>query len=409
MNRGSAASAIAVLDITGYFVLGAVNLIASEPGAADPLSMLLFGAAVAAFSVMGALLVRRVPGNRVGTLLLATGTAQVLGTGLLLVAGLGESAAPPWPGAAVMAAFGDVAYTAPFLIALIGVPLVFPDGHLPSPRFRWAVGATLVGMAFAALAGLVALIPGLSDPGSVGAVLGLLTVGPIIFGFCGAGVATWIRFRHGGPVQRQQVKWLLAVAGLAVVAFPPALILGSSESPLALAFWAIAFLAYLALPVVIGVAILRYRLYEIDRIISRTIGYAVVTVTLAVVFAGANLLFQAVLTPLTGGNTVAVAASTLAVAALFQPLRQRVRQATGRRFNRSYYDAERTVAAFTTQLREEVDLESLGADVRTVVARTVAPATIGLWIRPALVEPGPGGRGVPGGRGQARERRRRDA
>ncbi len=211
-------------------------------------------------------------------------------------------------------------------------------------------------------------------------LLELATVGSIVFGLGAAGIAIWARFQRGDRVQRQQVKWLLAVAGVAAFAFPPALIRGSSESWLALLFWAIGFLAYLALPVAIGIAILRYHLYEIDRIVSRTIGYAVVTFTMAIVFAGANLLFQALLTPLIGGNTVAVAASTLVVAALFQPLRRRVERSVGHGFNRSRYDAERTVAAFTAQMRDEVDLDSLAADVRNVVARTVAPATIGLWL-----------------------------
>ncbi len=132
---------------------------------------------------------------------------------------------------------------------------------------------------------------------------------------------------------------------------------------------------------------LRYRLYEIDRIISRTIGYAILTATLAVVFALAILLFEAVLAPLTGGNTVSVAASTLVVAALFQPLRRRIQRVVDRRFNRARHDAEQTVATFRAQLRDEVDLDALGSDVRGVVARTVAPVTVGLWIRPADSKP----------------------
>jgi hypothetical protein len=145
--------------------------------------------------------------------------------------------------------------------------------------------------------------------------------------------------------------------------------------------------AFLALLIAIGIAITRYHLYDIDRIVSRTIGYAVVTVTLAVIFAGAIVAFEAVLASLTAGSTMAVAASTLLVAALFQPLRRRVQALVDRRFNRARYDAERTVSAFAAQLRDEVDLESLGADVLEVVAQTVAPASVGLWIRPSRVGP----------------------
>ena len=342
----------------------------------------MFGAVVVAFSMMGALLIRRVPENRIGALLLATGTAQTASMAVLTYAGLGGSATPPWPGAAIAATFGDVAYIAPWVIALIGVPLVFPDGRLPSRRFRLVVWVTGGGMVSLLLGAPASMIPGLADLGLVVSVLALVAN---VFGLGGAVAAVWARFRRGDPVQRQQVKWLLAVAGVAAIAFPSALAFGSSESFVALAFWLIAFLAYLTLPVAIGIAVLRYRLYEIDRIISRTIGYAVVTLSLAVTFGGAILVFQVVLAPLTGGNTVAVAASTLVVAALFQPLRQRVQAVVDRRFNRARYDAERIVAAFASQLRDEVDLGNLSGDVLLVVARTVAPATVGLWLR----EPAP--------------------
>ena len=134
-------------------------------------------------------------------------------------------------------------------------------------------------------------------------------------------------------------------------------------------------------PLTMGVAILRYRLYDIDRVISRTVAYATVTAILATVFVGGILLFQAVLSSLIRGNSVAVAGSTLVVAALFQPLRRRIQSRVDRRFNRARYDAERTVAAFSERLRNDVDLESLGADVQGVVAQTVAPVSMALWMR----------------------------
>lgn len=386
MSRGTVAMVLAVGSCLGYAVLGVIGLVATGPEPADPVSMLLFGAAVAAFSAMGALLIRRVPANAVGTLLLATAVAQTAGLGLLTYGGLGGSAAPPWPGAAVVAAFGDVWYTAPFVIALIGVPLLFPDGRLPSPRFRWVVRVTAAGMALQGLVGLASLVHGPAVLDLIAGVLTGLSVAAIVFGVVGAGVAISTRFRRGTVVQRQQVKWLLAVASVAAVAFPAALILGSSQEFLALGCWAIGFLAYLALPVAIGLAILRYHLYEIDRIISRTIGYAVVTVTLAAVFSGAILVFQALLAPLTGGNTLAVAGSTLVVAALFQPLRGRVQRTVDHRFNRARYHAELTVAAFVTQLRDEVDLDSLNEDVMAAVAQSVAPATVSVWLRRSGIE-----------------------
>ena len=136
-----------------------------------------------------------------------------------------------------------------------------------------------------------------------------------------------------------------------------------------------------SLPIVIAIAILRYRLYDIDRIISRTVSYGAVTGILALVFVGTILVSQTVLSSFFRGNSVAVAASTLVVAALFQPLRRRVQSVVDRRFNRSRYDAERTVAAFSGRLREEVALEDVSAAIRTVVAQTVAPTAVGLWMR----------------------------
>jgi hypothetical protein len=384
MKRGMVALALAIVDIAGYAVLSVIVLLNFGPELADPVSTVMFGAVVAAFSLMGALLIRRVPENRIGALLLATGTAQTASIAVLTYAGLGGSAVPAWPVAAIAATFGDAAYIAPWVIALIGVPLVFPDGRLPSRRFRWVVWVTGAGMVSLLLGAPASMIPGLADLGPVVSALALVAN---VFGLGGAVAAVWVRFRRGDPVQRQQVKWLLAVAGVATIAFPSALAFGSSESFVALAFWLVAFLAYLALPVAIGIAVLRYRLYEIDRIISRTIGYAVVTVTLAVTFGGAILLFQALLAPLTGGDTLAVAASTLVAAALFQPLRRRVQTVVDRRFNRARYDAERTAAAFAAQLRDEVDLRNLSGDVLQVVAQTVAPATVALWLRRSEVEP----------------------
>jgi hypothetical protein len=383
MKRGTAALALAILDIVGYAILGSIAF--SGPGS-DP-AIPLFWGAVVAYSSMGALLIRRVPANRIGALLLAAGTALTAGNVLLAYGSVGASAAPPWPGAAIVSVLGDVWYTAPFVIALVGVPLVFPDGRLPSRRFRWVVWVTVAGTVLMALGGLAPLIPGLTDTDAIVTTLMLLSVLAIIFGIVGAGVAIWVRFRRGDPVERQQVKWLLADAGVAVVAFPLAMLSGSSQALLALAFWAIGALAYLGLPVSIGIAVLRYRLYEIDRLVSRTIGYLIVTATLAVVFVGGILLFEAVLVPVTGGNTLGVAASTLVAAALFGPLRRRVQRVVDRRFNRSRYDAEWAVAAFAAQLRGDVDLESVSADVLDVVNRTVAPATAGLWIRRSGVEP----------------------
>jgi membrane protein implicated in regulation of membrane protease activity len=173
-------------------------------------------------------------------------------------------------------------------------------------------------------------------------------------------------------VERQQLRWV--AASLVLVA--AAVTLGVFTS-----VWLPAEIAFPMVPVAVAIAVLRYRLYEIDRIISRTIAYASLTGILVVVFAGAILVFQAVLAPLTNGNTVAVAASTLIVAALFQPIRRPLQEKVDRRFNRARYDADRTLASFAGALREDVDLQRLGTDIRSTVDQTVQPTFVSLWLR----------------------------
>ncbi len=277
---------------------------------------------------------------------------------------------PPWPGSALARTVGDALFYYPVLIALVGVPLVFPDGRLPSPRFRWVVLLMIVCM--------IAWI--------IGAVFRTDELGPVVListlvSFGGAATAITLRFRRGNPVQRQQVKWLAAVVLLAAIVFPTGFLLFNDFYDLSVALNVIGVGALFALPVVIGVAILRYRLYDIDRIISRTVSWAVVTGTLAAVFAGAVISLQAALAGFTQGQTLAVAASTLVAFALFQPVRRRVQAAVDRRFNRARYDGERTAAAFADRLRDQVDLPMLAADLDATVRRAIAPATLGLWLR----------------------------
>ena len=170
-----------------------------------------------------------------------------------------------------------------------------------------------------------------------------------------------VRYRRGDGIERLQVRWLAAAVALCLVGFAAGMVelrVRTEAGPLASTL--IAYAGILAMPIAIGIAITRYRLYEIDRIISRTIGYALVTGVLVLVFVGGVLGLQAALEPLTGGNTIAVAASTLIVAALFQPLRRRIQRAVDRRFDRARYDGQKVVDAFGRQLRDEVDLDRLG-------------------------------------------------
>jgi hypothetical protein len=332
---------------------------------------LLFVAGIASFVGVGALLVSRIPTNPIGGLLLAAGTASVAATLVGTYADLGTIQVPPWPGSQQARTIGDALFVYPILIALVLVPLVFPDGRLPSPRFRWVVAITFAGMAAWGLGAVFAM---------QGADIVVLIATPVSFG--GAVTAVTLRFRRGDPVQRQQIKWFATIVILAAIVIPLGAFFSNDYKDLASFFISVGILALFALPVVIGIAILRYRLYEIDRIISRTVSWAVVTGMLVAVFGGAVIALQAALAGFTGqGQTLAVAGSTLLAFALFQPIRQRVQRVVDRRFNRGRYDAERTTAAFAERLRDVVDLPTLATDLDATVRSAIAPSSIGLWLR----------------------------
>ena len=194
----------------------------------------------------------------------------------------------------------------------------------------------------------------------------------------GSAASILVRFRRARGLERQQLKWLTYAVTVATLA----LLLTSRQW----AGWALAEIVTLVavgfIPVAIGIAILRYRLYDIDRLISRSLVYGLLTALLAGVYATGVFVVGRLLDPATGDSSLAVAASTLAVAALFQPLRRRIQRLVDRRFNRSRYDAARTVEAFSGRLRDEIDLDSLSAELLAVVDQTMQPAQASLWLRP---------------------------
>ena len=355
---------------------------------------LFFGIA-ASLLLVGALLMTRVRGNRVGVLLMAAGVILTGGVALGTYSLLGAQATPVWPGTAIAGVLTDVFYIYPVVIVLIGVPLIFPDGHLPSGQFRWVAGVTIGAMVAVTFAGLFspgdAGLTGLPNPLGMPALVPLfdalntfanLTA---IFGFGGAAAALFVRFRRGDPIIREQLKWLVAVAAVATLAFPTAFILQPSDptqsSPVSDAMFVIGLMALLALPFAIGVAILRYRLYEIDRIISRTLAYVLITTVLVGAYATLVVVLGGPLAQATGGDALSVALSTLAVVALFQPLRRRVQSVLDRRFNRARYDAQRLADAFAGRLQNEVDIATVSADLDATVRAAVRPTTTGLWVR----------------------------
>ncbi len=387
MTRSRLAWGIAAMDIS---VILAVSLVSPDLGL---VGLVIFGFGIGSFAAVGALLITRVPANPIGVLLLAAGTilgaAMVIGT----YADLGALQVPPWPWVGPARLVQGTLFVYPFMIALVGVPLVFPDGRLPSRRFQWVVWIAIADM-MAWTLGSILGAP-LQDPGTAetfgsvaldplrAALQAFFFVGTIVSFGAGA-VAIWLRFRRGDPVQRQQVKWLVAVVGLGAIVLPLSFIPIPDGNPeLALFFNSITILTLFALPIVIGIAILRYRLFEIDRIISRTIGWAVVTGVLVSVFAGAVVALQAFLASVTQGETLAVAASTLVAAVLLQPVRRRVQSAVDRRFDRSRYDGQRTVDAFAEHLRNEVDLPRLLTALVATADEAVRPVTATVWLRAA--------------------------
>jgi amino acid transporter len=270
---------------------------------------------------------------------------------------------------------------------------LFPTGRLPSPRWRpvvWAatVATVAVVVASALLPGPLEYLPGARNPLGMeraGRMLDLLAqVGFVVIAvavFAAAG-SLLVRWRRARGVERQQLKWLAYAAVVLVV-----LLLVSDFLPHGLFVVVVTSMALL-FPLATGIAVVRYRLYDIDRIINRTLVYGLLTALLGAIYTGMVLVFGQVFGGV-GENppTWAVAGATLAVAALFQPARRRIQQVVDRRFNRRRYDAARTVEAFSARLRDELDLDTMSAELLSVVDQTMQPTTASLWLRPSVQQP----------------------
>ena len=343
---------------------------------------------------IGWLVASRRPENRIGWMLLAVGFFLAFGGFSVAYAEHGLVTDPGSLPLADLMSWLKLMTWQPGFVLLILLLLVFPDGRLPSRRWApiiWIAGIALVVMvvpeaiAFWRYRGPL-LIPfnaatPASDPAP--AIAGLLQgVGLLlclVVATAGA-AAVIVRFRRSAGAEHQQIKWFASAAAVEfavifVMSAPPPTVVPPPFDAL------LAIVVAPLIPIAIGIAILRYRLYDIDRIISRTVSYGAVTGILAMVFIGTILVSQTVLASFFRGSSVAVAASTLVVAALFQPLRRRVQSVVDRRFNRSRYDAERTAAAFGLRLRDQVDLKGLATDLESVVRHAVAPTSLGLWVR----------------------------
>ena len=338
---------------------------------------------IAAFATVGALLAWKRPGNPIGWLLSATGLAYAIGAfGGLLLHFHRTLTLANWLGWIFQLGIGLCVF----------VVLLFPTGHLPSPSWRpvaWAAGAGLGGWALGNAFAPTILndSPSPRNPvGVTGPAGGIFTImafgGAVLIAATGlaAIVSLAFRYRRARTAERAQLKWLLYAGALIVAALlaeaPVEQIIGPGTAAgnlqNAVLSGAVALVA-----VAIGIAVLRYRLYDIDRVISRTLAYAIVTGLLAGIYAGLVLLTTQVFRVHT---PVAVAAATLAAAALFNPVRRRVQKAVDRRFNRARYDADQTVAAFATRLKDAVDLDAVHDDLAGVVHQALEPAHVSVWI-----------------------------
>lgn len=368
---------------TAMVVACEVAIIATGIGPGVVLSPILV-AVPAAYLVVGTLIVERRPGNRIGPILYLMG---LLIAGYQVADAIVKQLGPSGP--AVYLAWAVTLLDAPVFALLALLFLLFPDGRLPSPRWRW-VGLAVVAFGAIAMVG-TAIIPGpfayypnIANPfGIAGQPLSeamptfyMLT----IVGVTLAALSLVGRWRVGGPTERAQLKWVATAATLIAIVMVAYFSLfgpGNYNDIADIATW----LAFGFFPIAIGIAILRYHLFEIDRLVSRTIAYVLTTATLVATYAAGILILQGPLAAITGGEAVAVAASTLAAAALFQPVRSRVQSAVDRRFDRARFDADRTATAFAERLRHEVDIVSVAGDLDATVRGALKPTVLGLWLR----------------------------
>ena len=386
------------LGAAAPIALGAIVVLGVLLNLSNPPGLLAF----VPYSIVGYLLVIRRRGHRIGWLLLLMAALfSVVGRGIDVTNALSatswEPLLPPLAWIGTMAGVGLFAG-----MALLSA--VFPTGSMPGGGMGRSAVAGLALIAGVAL--LQAVVPDLSIALPDGRTVAIrnpigiapdwpgwsLFRGPAPYLIVLAGLLTCIlglllRFRRAVGIERQQDKWLLASLALIVLAVLFGFVAATLFDPQGTWAWFPALFAFPLPPIAIGIAIMRYRLYDIDRIISRTIAYAGVTLVLFAIFAGVNLTLQSVLEPLIGGGSVAVAASTLAVAAMFNPIRGRLQRVVDRRFNRARRDAELTVDRFAGRLRGQLDLDALGRELTGVAVGAVEPSAATFWLRRRKVAP----------------------
>jgi len=378
---GLVALAVA-MKLAGYIVALAGGALEFKVGDLFTLAITI------AFAVLGALVAARHPRNAIGWIFLGVAVSTgFAGLGHGLVVNALES--DPRPGGLIgaTAAYSDTSWVPFILVPASVLLLLFPTGRLPSRRWRPVAWCAYGGIFLALVTGFLhpdgGDFPTARNPLGVDgpAIEALTGLGFLLLavGMIGSAISLVVRFRRSRGVERQQIKWLAAAGALVVVVFPIMLtlydVVGAAVADRTI------MLTVLMLPVATGIAMLRYRLYDIDVVVNRALVYGALTATLAGAYLASVLLLQLVLSAKTSNSSLAVAVSTLAVAALFQPARRRIQAGVDRRFYRRKYDTARTLEHFGARLRDEVDLDALGVELRGVVADTMQPAHVSLWLR----------------------------
>jgi hypothetical protein len=363
------------------------------PSTGGALSDLLLYVPFLAFPIVGAMIASRHPKNPVGWICLAVGLFWML-------IAVGEQYEAD--DTVVIDALTQAIWVPP--IGLLGIYLIllFPDGKLPSRRWRplaWLSGVVMVlaslGITFAP--GPLEGHPGVRNPFGLEGAPWVATAGIailLLLPLCmiASALSLVLRYRRSEGEEREQIKWIAFAASVVGLLYLIAMVSsfffplawGAAGTPLWLGLLQQAALAsFTAVPIAVGFAVLKYRLYDIDVLINRTLVYGALTATLVVLYLGSVVLLQGALRSLTGQESqLAVVASTLAIAALFNPLRRRLQGLVDRRFYRRKYDARKTLEAFSTKLRDETDLDALSDDLVGVARETMQPAHVSLWLRP---------------------------
>ena len=400
--------ALAALSVALFVASGVLYVLAhSAQFPVDWVVFLVDWGLFLAFPIVGALIASRRPENPIGWICLASGLLFMLlaVTDNYSIYGVARPDSVPFPVA--VGTIGNQWLWVP-TVGLLGIYLIllFPDGKLPSKRWRplaWFSGVMIVVLSITeGLApGPLENQGGVRNPFGLEALPWLVTVSYIILPLLplcllASAVSMVLRFRRSRGEERQQIKWFTFVASIAglmyfiVIIGQVVIALGSDNRLSQTPFWvellvSLATLGFAGVPIAIGLSVLKYRLYDIDVVINLTLVYGSLTAMLVAVYFGGVATTQTILRALTGQTDqpqLAIVISTLVIAALFNPLRRRIQSFIDRRFYRSKYDARKTLEAFSLRLRDETDLETLNNDLAGVIRETMQPAHVSLWLRP---------------------------